>query len=360
MSRECFHGGAFWNDIGPEFDDLQRRRSIVAADVLDAWFPPSPQVLSGLAEAGEWVYGTSPPTHSEGLVEVISKTRGLPAASVLPGPGSSALLYLALGEWLRPGSKVVLIEPSYGEYAHFCTHVVPCDIRFVMTHHRDQFALDLDEWVSAAQGAELAVLVRPNNPTGAGIDLAKLRSALLQLDPATRVLVDEAYIDYTSMSSAERLLPEFPHLSVVKSLSKCFGLSGLRVAYLAGSETASLRRRVPPWWVSLPAQIAAVRAFDSPEYYAQRYEETCSLRHHQASKLASLNLRCFGAANWLLLELPSGSDAAGVVATARERGVFIRDAGKSARSLADRWVRCAVRGSSENQRIVDVLRALLA
>jgi hypothetical protein len=63
----CFHGGAFFEAIGARFDALERRNQIVNADVLDAWFPPSPKVLDAMREHLPWLMSTSPPTHSEGL-----------------------------------------------------------------------------------------------------------------------------------------------------------------------------------------------------------------------------------------------------------------------------------------------------
>ena len=64
----CFHGGAFFDAIGPEFDRLERRHEIINADVLDAWFPPSPRVIAALQEYLPWLMRTSPPTACEGMV----------------------------------------------------------------------------------------------------------------------------------------------------------------------------------------------------------------------------------------------------------------------------------------------------
>ncbi len=361
MSGECFHGGAFWDAIGVDFGGLQRRHDVVSADVLDAWFPPSPQVVSALIECGDWLYRTSPPTHAAGLVQAISRIQNLPFEGILAGPGSSALLYLALGKWLRPRSRVVLIEPSYGEYAHFCSHVVPCDVRFTIVKADIGFALDLDQWLNDLRdhSADLAVMVRPNNPTGVGTPLPQLHSAFQRVPLSTRVLIDEAYIDYTNLDSAESILCEFPNVFVLKSLSKCFALSGLRAAYLAGAadEIAAISRKAPPWWVSLPAQIAAVRALSSENYYQERYAQTEELRLRMAR---DVGLAHVGAANWLLMQLPEGVLSSEVIDWAREEGVYMRDAGRSAPSLGTRWIRCAVRSRDENDRVVQVLRKAFA
>jgi hypothetical protein len=76
----CFHGGAFFDAIGTSFDSLERRSSIVDADVLDAWFPPSPKVLDTMREHLPWLMSTSPPAHSDGLRMAIARYRGVDQA----------------------------------------------------------------------------------------------------------------------------------------------------------------------------------------------------------------------------------------------------------------------------------------
>src|SRR5262249_62247408 len=70
---DCYHGGAFFEAIGEEFETLERRHDIVPADVLDAWFPPAPAVLEALREHLDWLVRTSPPTHRTGLPPAIPR-----------------------------------------------------------------------------------------------------------------------------------------------------------------------------------------------------------------------------------------------------------------------------------------------
>ena len=77
----CFHGGWFFEAIGEEFDDLHRRRRVINADVLDAWFPPAPSVIDTLTEHLPWLLRTSPPTQCQGLVQAIARSRGVPSRS---------------------------------------------------------------------------------------------------------------------------------------------------------------------------------------------------------------------------------------------------------------------------------------
>ena len=83
----CFHGGAFFEAIGHGFETLDRREAIVNADVLDAWFPPSPRVLATMQEHLPWLMRTSPPTNCEGLREAIAVHRGVRPENVLYSSG---------------------------------------------------------------------------------------------------------------------------------------------------------------------------------------------------------------------------------------------------------------------------------
>ena len=126
--QSSYHGGAFFDAIGREFDSLERVGDVISADVLDAWFPPSPAVIEVLREHLLWAVGTSPPTESEGLVSRIAQTRGVARESVLAGAGSSSMIFLALRHWLTRESRALVLDPSYGEYAHVLENVVKCSV----------------------------------------------------------------------------------------------------------------------------------------------------------------------------------------------------------------------------------------
>src|SRR5258705_1643968 len=106
----CFHGGAFFKAIGEKFDSLANSRRIINADVLDAWFPPSARLLTALTEHLPWLLRTSPPTACEGLVEAIAEARGVAPENVLPGRGSSDLIFPTFRELLTPASRGLMLD----------------------------------------------------------------------------------------------------------------------------------------------------------------------------------------------------------------------------------------------------------
>ena len=89
----CYHGGAFFEAVGEGFDNLGRHEGIVNADVLDAWFPPSPSVIAALTDHLPWLVRTSPPTHADGLIAAICKEFGLRDENICVCAGSSDLIF---------------------------------------------------------------------------------------------------------------------------------------------------------------------------------------------------------------------------------------------------------------------------
>ena len=353
---DCFHGGAFFDAIGDEFDHLERTASIINADVLDAWFPPSPRVLAALDEHLPWLLRTSPPTGCEGLTRTIARTRGIPPQCVLPGAGSSDLIFLALREWLKPSSRVLLPEPAYGEYAHVLEKVIRCRVDRLVLSRENHYDIELERLQRGDY--DLIVLVNPNSPTGRHIPRAELEPFLRRIPASTLVWIDETYIDYAGAhESLEQFAVRRPNIVICKSMSKVYALSGVRCAYLCASPhlLEGLRAITPPWAVSLPAQVAAVAALQDRDYYADRYRQTHALRAELAAALSELHV-IPGAANFLLCHLPEdGPTAAEVVARCRDQQLFIRDAANMGTNLGKYAIRIAIKDRATQQRMIAIL-----
>jgi histidinol-phosphate/aromatic aminotransferase/cobyric acid decarboxylase-like protein len=287
--------------------------------------------------------------------------------NILPGAGSSDLIYLAFRQWLNRNSRVLVLDPMYGEYVHVLEKVIGCQVDRMVLPRRGGYVVDLEELrTRAALGYDLIVLVNPNNPTGKHIDGHNLKEVLSCVPESTRVWVDEAYIEYVGPDeSLERFAAASENVIVCKTMSKVYALSGMRVAYLCGSvrQLSDLVPITPPWAVSLPAQVAAVKALGDTAYYRDRYRETRKLRQQLIEGLRGIGIHeiVAGQANFVMFHLePDQPSATSVLSEARKQGVFLRDVSSMGCEVGLRALRLTVKDEETNKRILSTLESVLS
>ncbi len=366
QDENCFHGGVSINAVGVRLDKLEGRKNVINADVLDAWFPPAPAVREILEKNLDWVIKTSPPTHSEGLREVIGEVRGVSAHCILPGAGSSNLIFLAFRKWLNQGSRVLIFDPTYGEYSYILEKIICCQIDKVFLKRENGYRVNyemLEEKLK--EKYDLFVWVNPNSPTGLHVSKNEVEALLNKSENCKRIWIDETYVDFVGQGqSLEPLAVKNNNLIVCKSLSKAYALSGLRVGYLCSSPSQinDLRIITPPWSVSLPAQIAAIYALKSYDYYESKYAETRILRKELITGLNLIGIKdvIYGSANFVLFHLPEGSEsAATIIKKCIKHGLYLRDVSNMGSKFESSAIRTAVKDGPTNKQILNILRHVL-
>lgn len=364
--KRTFHGGQFFHSIGLDFSQLGRSEQVINADVLDAWFDPSPRVLAAIREYLPFVLRTSPPIYSEGLTETISKVRGIARESILPGGGSSDLIFSLFPRIIGRGERALILDPMYGEYQHILENVLGAAVtRFELTKAQN-FSVDPDLLILMIRRVKpkVVVLVNPNSPTGNHLPKAEVLRVIRSVSPATQFVVDETYVEYVGREeSLETEATEVRNLVVIKSMSKVYALSGARVGYMVASEAIvnQLSVALRPWAVSLCGQIAAVEALKDSEYYEERYADTHLLRRELTEMLSSQpDTKVYpSVANFVLVELlGEGVTAERVVRTLIDEDIYIRNVDSMSTGFGNRFVRIAVKDGKKNRRVVEAfLRA---
>jgi len=364
VSTKAFHGGASFSAIGVDLKSLENRENIIDADVLDAWYPPAPNIVEAIQTHLEWLIKTSPPTHGEGLRDAIAKHRGIASENILIGAGSSALMFLLFPQLLTKQSKVTILDPMYGEYAHLVENVVGAELKRCVLPESTGFTPQLGEIVAKSEGADMLIMVNPNSPTGVGVSSEFFEKLLLEVKPATKIWVDETYIDFMpGKQSVESFVSRFPNLIVSKSMSKYYGLSGLRLGYVVGAKeiVEKAERFSPPWGVGLMAQLAGIEALDATDYYQKRSEETRVLREQMSEGLKAIpGITVYESVTNYLLFSTESSEAELIVSSAKLKGVYLRNCDSLSSRFNGRFVRTVVKDGGANDKIVSAIRSALA
>ncbi|MDO8583696.1 MAG: aminotransferase class I/II-fold pyridoxal phosphate-dependent enzyme, partial [bacterium] len=168
VTKKAYHGGAFFNAIGSDFATLEKSKEIISADVLDAWFDPSPKVIAKIKKFLPFSIKTSPPTQCEGLIKTIAKVRQIPEENIIVGGGSSDLMFAFFPHILKKSESVLILDPTYGEYAHIFENVTENKIIRHKLQKENDFKINyanLSEQITKEK-PNLVMIVNPNSPTG--------------------------------------------------------------------------------------------------------------------------------------------------------------------------------------------------
>jgi len=360
----CYHGGASWDTSGFDFSI---RDSLIVADVLDSPFPPCPEALEVISSQLERCCQESPPTHSAELIKTISTVRNISKNNILVSSGSSSLMFSCLPRLLNKDSKVLILSPMYGEYEHILKHVIGCEITLFPIYPEQDFLIDKESLIEISRTQDAIILVNPNSPTG--VYSNEIKYIIEELNNSktkskcSMIWIDETYIDYIEDSiSMESLVSKYSNIIICKSMSKCYALSGLRVAYLASQKAEFLRKYIPPWSVSLPAQLAAIYALKNPEYYTKNYNIIHDQRRIISEQLFEIGFTVYpGVANFILTTLPKDTihTSKTFIEACKGENLFVRDAENMGVTLTNKSVRFAIKNPYENRKMIEIVNRVI-
>lgn len=223
-----------------------------------------------------------------------------PIQQIWAANGSNEVMAQLLGAYAGPGRTVLGTEYSYSMYPEY---VRGAHSRYVTVPRQSNFNVDLALLTGALQDLRPSVLLlaNPNNPTGTVIaeaDLKQILQVAQQTGPiidgkstATVVVIDEAYGEFRNpgQPSALALLEEFPHLAVSRTMSKSFGMAGLRLGYLVAAKTiiCDIMRVRLPYHLSALTQAAAIAALSHASEQLDQLAQLRKRRDELASWLAA-------------------------------------------------------------------------
>ena len=297
-----------------------------------------------------------------GVESAIAEAIKINQSNIICGSGSSSLIFLAFPLLLSPNSRVLLLDPTYGEYAHVISKVIHCHLDSFRLSAEENFKVNLNKLVMAVRDGDydMVVIVNPNNPSGQLIERGALEAAINCFPSKTTAWIDEAYIEYAGKGqSLSSFAARKSNVIVCKSLSKVLAMSGLRAGYLVAKPELIDRLKVitPPWSLSLPAQLAVVEALKDADYYDQCYAQTRSLRRQLSADLKACGFTVMDSvANFLFVDysakLPPVEE---FLSRCQSQRLLLRNVKSMGASTSDHCFRVAVKDAAKNRRTVEIL-----
>lgn len=284
--------------------------------------------------------------------QALSAVKGVDPDSVFLGNGSDEAIDLLFRAFCEPGcDNVVAIDPTYGMY-EVCAAINNVEYRKVPLDEAFRFRAD-DMLRKADAQTKLMFLCSPNNPTGNSLDRAEVERLLDAFDGL--VVVDEAYIDFSSEPSMLGQLKERPNLVILQTFSKAWGCAGIRLGIAcAHPEVIAILNKIKyPYNVNLLTQREALHMLQQPLQVRQWVEVLLKERERLMEAFAELPccLQVYPTdANFFLARV---TDANGIYARLVEQGIIVRN--RSHITLCDNCLRITVGTSEENDALLEAL-----
>ncbi|OUO44633.1 histidinol-phosphate transaminase [Flavonifractor sp. An306] len=298
-----------------------RQRNWIKLNTNENPYPPSQKALAAIRAAAGETLRLYPDPECTSLREALAATFDLKPAQVFVGNGSDEVLALCFQAFFDPERTILFPDVTYSFYPVFADlyglsyREVPLD---------ERFGLPLESFVGDNGGV---VIANPNAPTGRAVSLCDIRT-LLEGNPESVVIVDEAYVDFGAQSAVP-LIDSYPNLVVVQTMSKSRALAGLRVGFALGNENLiaalnSVKNSFNSYTLDRLALAGAEGALRDGDYLRAITMKISSTRDWAADRLKRMGFEVSdSAANFLFISHPD-IPAKVLLDGLRERGILVR------------------------------------
>ena len=326
---------------------------------------PSAQVL----EAAQSVYlGAYPDPECLKLREAIGDALGVEPGRILPGNGSTELIHLLARAYLGPGDTALIFSPTFGEYAAACRiqGLTPVTVLPPSTEIAERpFHWDLEGALEsiAVLRPSVVFLCNPNNPTGVYLGQDEVASIAGALRGIGLLALDEAYVSFVEESWDSTPLLSLGNVALLRSMTKDYALTGLRLGYMLASEeiVGQVRSFQYSWSVNAPAQAAGIAAIADREQVQKGREVVREGKDYLLKTARSLGLECAqssmpgNGANFLLLRVGHAAELRRQLLTRHK--VCVRDCASFG---LPEYIRVGIRTMDDNRRLADALKQVLS
>jgi len=302
-----------------------------------------------------------PDTSHKDLKQALGEFHDLSPDHFTIANGSTELIYNLPA--LLPGKKALIISPSFSEYVR-ALNQHHWEVRHFILASENNFSIDTDELERAlAGGVDALFICNPGNPSGKLYPERTMEKiCTLCLSAGTFLVLDEAFMDFCEEASAKRMIAQSENAVLLRSMTKFFGIPGLRLGYAISN--APLAGRLDsmggPWSVNSLALAAGAAALQDVRHNLESLEFIRQERRTLIEGLAGFSqLRLYpSSVNYLLVEIMEGMTSRELRERLLPHRILIRDCASFV-GLSGRFFRVAVRTGAENKRLLECLGRIL-
>lgn len=342
-----------------------RSRTRFEGDLTDfcvpanSYFPPAKMVeliQDNMADILKY-YPDYAPAHQQCIADLC----GSPADNIVAANGITEIITILC----KDSSGTILTSvPTFGRWTD-----LPPDfdipVHFVQREKAKDFKLEVSEIVRRANetGAQTVVISNPNNPTGAYFSNADIKALLHQLKHIERIIIDESFIEFSNLQSAEALAINSTNMVVVKSMGKSLGWHGIRLGYAVANLqlAAALRNQLPYWNINGLAGFVLKNIHHFKQAYKESFIKVAQDREYMYQQLQTIaGLKTYPSqCNFLFTELPEGVSGKEVRNLLLEQyGLVTRECSNKVGST-ESYLRNVVRRRGDTDRLVQALSEVL-
>lgn len=294
-----------------------------------------------------------PDPHQNKLKSILSDIKGIPTQNMLLGNGSDEVLDLIFRMFCEPNKdNVIILPPTYGMYEVLANLNA---IEIIKVPLSESFQPKVDAILNETNvNSKLLFLCSPNNPTGNSFSTDDVERLLKQFQGI--VVIDEAYIDFSSQQSWLNRLEEFPNLIVTQTLSKAYGMAGIRlgICYASTEIIEVLNTIKPPYNVNELTQQKAIENLNKKELAANQIADILKERDILITELKTISfvIKIYPSdANFLLIQVDDANKRYNQLIN---QGIVIRN--RTTQPGCKDCLRITVGTDSENKKLIRVLQ----
>lgn len=291
------------------------------------------------------------------LKKEIANYINLSPENILVGNGAIEVMSLLITSIKK---KAIIPVPTFSEYAHICK-INNLDLEYFPM--AENFKLDIECLANRLKNERNAILIlcNPNNPTGGLIEISSLRFLLDEIaNLDISLIIDEAFIEFTEdypKHSAVRLIKIYPNLYIVRSLTKFFGIPGLRLGYGVATEEAidRIENHILPWSVNILADLAGRYVLEDRVFMEDTIRLITMERKLLLRELSDIKwIHAYPSqANFILTKIEADTEV--LESYLLEKGILIRNC-KNFEGLGKSYIRLAVKDHNSNEKLIKYLK----